>query len=354
MAPSKMPPEKWQQVRNRWETDERDGFHWVVRAMQLPVSAPAVRKRASTEGWKKRPIKMSKKAAKTALARVTGQKPTAEASDTIEASGVRDLSEFGAFDDLTPKQELFVRAYLSCFDAKTAAIQAGYSERSAAQQGCNLLNEDKIDRAIAASMRDSVQRMGREADELVKFHLAVIEFDPNELAEHRIHACRYCWSTNHAYQHSPSTWQREREKFQKRWQKMSESEQKLLGDFPEVPPDGWYDAKRGPNDDCPECHGVGVAVVKWKDTRHLSPIGKMLFAGVKESKEGLEVVTLQKQKSLDILSAHLGLTKVAEQQVSVAIVTETAQKFTAIMEAARQRQQAVLAERGLIERTDQS
>jgi len=348
-APPKMSQEKWQQVRKRWETDERDGFQWVVDEMQLPVSAPAVRKKAATEGWKKRPIKVTKRAAQAALAKVTGEKPTPETIETNESSEAKDLSEFGAFGDLTPKQELFVRAYLTCFDAKTAAIQAGYSEKSAAQQGCNLLNEDKIDRAIAAAMRERVQKMGVEADELVKFHLSVLQFDPNEICEQRIHACHYCWGVDHARQHTPSSWQKERDKFQKAWKKMSETEQKAVGEFPVAPPDGWYEAKRGPNEDCPECHGVGNVITVWKDTRKLSPIGKLLFAGIKEGKEGREVVTLQKQASLSTISNHLGLNKVAEVQVNTAIVTETAQKFETIMTAARERQRAVLIERGVVQ-----
>lgn len=343
-----MPPEKWQLVRNRWETDEHEGFHWIVDEMELPVSAPAVRKKAKTEGWEKRPIKITKRAAEKALAKTSGKKPSPETRETRETNQPKELSEFGAFDDLTPKQELFVRAYLTCFDAKSATIQAGYSEKSAAQQGCNLLNEDKISRAIAAAMRDRIQKMGREADELVKFHLAVLAFDMNELVEHRVHACRHCWGVNHQIQHTPSSWQREREKDEKRREKMSELERAALEDFPSIPPDGWYEAKRGPHADCPECHGDGIGKTVFKDTRRLSPVASLIYAGIKEGKEGTEFLTLQKQKSLDTLSTHLGLNKMFEVPVNVAIVTETANKFDSIMAAARERQRQVLIERGVV------
>ena len=106
---------------------------------------------------------------------------------------------------------------------------------------------------------------------------------------------------------TPSSWRAERDKHKAKWEKLSESQQAMLGEFPAVPPDGWYEAKRGPNDECPECHGVGTAVTVWKDTRNLSPVARLLFSGVKEGKEGREVVMLQKQASLNTLSKDSAL-----------------------------------------------
>lgn len=39
---------------------------------------------------------------------------------------------------LTPKQQAFTESYLTCWNATKAAIDAGYSERSARKQGCRL------------------------------------------------------------------------------------------------------------------------------------------------------------------------------------------------------------------------
>ena len=49
----KMNPADWQQVQDHWEADPRTGYAWIVREMDLPVSAPAVRKRALKESWAK-------------------------------------------------------------------------------------------------------------------------------------------------------------------------------------------------------------------------------------------------------------------------------------------------------------
>lgn len=347
-AAPKLSAAKWKQVRNRWETDTRAGFEWVVKDMGLPVTAPAVRKKASTEGWKKQPIEVTANAAGRALAKVNGPKPciSAPESNGIVQAPVDELvAKFG----MSTQQALHAREYMVDFKAEASALRAGYSAETAAARCSDLIGKPAFQAAIAYQMRERLERMGRDADELVKFHLAVLEFDANEVCEHRIHACRHCWGVDFTEQHTPSSWKRERDKWEKAAKKMSETERALVGEFPPMPPDGWYEAKRGPNDDCPECHGVGISVLRWRDSRYFSPQTRLLFAGVKSGKEGLEMVMLQKQASLAILSNHLGLNKPAEAGLSPAFVTETAERFHTIMERAQQRQHAVLLERGLIE-----
>lgn len=52
-AAPKMTPEEWGNARATWEDDPRDGFQWLVDELNLPVTAPGVRKKAKTEGWGK-------------------------------------------------------------------------------------------------------------------------------------------------------------------------------------------------------------------------------------------------------------------------------------------------------------
>jgi phage terminase small subunit len=51
-------------------------------------------------------------------------------------------------EQLTPKQQRFVDEYLVDFNASEAAKRAGYSPRSAHVQGCQLLKNPKVSRAI--------------------------------------------------------------------------------------------------------------------------------------------------------------------------------------------------------------
>ena len=51
---------------------------------------------------------------------------------------------------ITPKQQRFVTEYLIDLNATQAAIRAGYSQKTAQQQGSRLLTNVVVKRAIAA------------------------------------------------------------------------------------------------------------------------------------------------------------------------------------------------------------
>jgi hypothetical protein len=54
-AHKKIQDDQWNEVRKRWESDSREGYAWLVAEMSLPVSAPAVRKKALRQSWRKDP-----------------------------------------------------------------------------------------------------------------------------------------------------------------------------------------------------------------------------------------------------------------------------------------------------------
>ena len=58
---------------------------------------------------------------------------------------------------MTPKQQRFVEEYLIDLNATQAAIRAGYTEKTARQQGCRLLTNADIQNAIADA---NTRRMG--------------------------------------------------------------------------------------------------------------------------------------------------------------------------------------------------
>ena len=60
---------------------------------------------------------------------------------------------------LTPKQELFVNEYLVDWNATQAAIRAGYSERTAQEQGSRLLAQQAIKTAVDASRKKVVDKV---------------------------------------------------------------------------------------------------------------------------------------------------------------------------------------------------
>lgn len=61
------------------------------------------------------------------------------------------------------------------------------------------------------------------------------------------------------------------------------------------------------NPNCPACDGEGLMRIRVNDTRNLSPEAVAIFAGIKQTKEGLEVKTHSKDAALEKLFKHLGL-----------------------------------------------
>lgn len=215
---------------------------------------------------------------------------------------------------LTPKQQRFVDEYLVDLNATQAAIRSGYSRRSAAEQGHDLLRKPQVAAAVQAGQAARAERTGITADRVLT-ELARIAFaDHRQLVEHRRTCCRCCYGRDFGHQRTKA----ERDaalkeharlvaRFAKRRAegKLDEGEE-APGPFDERGGIGW-DPRRDPNADCPECLGDGRGRTVICDTRGLDDDGRALYAGVKETKEGLEVKVHSKDRALELLGKHLGL-----------------------------------------------
>lgn len=78
-------------------------------------------------------------------------------------------------DNLTVKQRMFVEEYLIDLNATQAAIRAGYSAKTADQQGSRMLANVKVQQAIAERMAVRSKRTGVNQDRVV-LELAKIAF----------------------------------------------------------------------------------------------------------------------------------------------------------------------------------
>ncbi len=76
---------------------------------------------------------------------------------------------------LTPKQERFVAEYLIDLNATQAAIRAGYSEKTAQQQGSRLLLNVVVQEAISKGQNKTAEKLEVTKDRIVE-ELAKIGF----------------------------------------------------------------------------------------------------------------------------------------------------------------------------------
>jgi phage terminase small subunit len=80
-----------------------------------------------------------------------------------------------AFPLASARQELFCLEYLKDMKGTKAAIRAGYSQRSATSQACNLLAVPAVAARIAQLMAERAQRLRFDADRVITLLCAVVE-----------------------------------------------------------------------------------------------------------------------------------------------------------------------------------
>ncbi len=207
---------------------------------------------------------------------------------------------------LTAKQQRFVEEYLIDLNATAAYHRAGYKAKgdAAGVNASRLLGNDKVQEYIQQRMQAREKRTEITQDMVLQRWWLIATADPNELIVHRRVCCRYCFGHDHKFQ-----WV-DRAEFERAVK--SEKEMAKKGEPPALPSDyGGYgfDSTIRPHPKCPNCRGEGHGDVYASDTRDLSPQGKLLYAGVKQSTTGLEIKMHDQDKALENVARHLGMFK---------------------------------------------
>lgn len=199
---------------------------------------------------------------------------------------------------LTPKQQRFAEEYLVDLNATQAAIRAGYSKRSAGQQGEALLKKHEIQEKIQSGREKISQSTQITAEAVLNRWWELANADARELSQFRHYACRYCHGIDHGYQ-----WIDEAEWAQSLAAAQREDENAVVDNS------GGYGYRRteDPHPDCPHCEGEGIPETWFADTRKLSPGAAALFDGVKQTQNGIEIKTLSREKALENVARHLGM-----------------------------------------------
>jgi phage terminase small subunit len=159
---------------------------------------------------------------------------------------------------LNARQTRFAIEYCVDYNATQAAIRAGYSPETSGQIGHELLKNLEIENAINRHMADCAAAASITPQWILSKWREIVEEDPNDLMETRNKPCSQCWPSGLEYDE--------------------------------------------PNPGCALCMGQGQVVTIFKNSR-----GRKLFAGVKKTKDGLEIKTRDQDAALKNLSAYLGM-----------------------------------------------
>src|SRR6056297_3769880 len=102
--------------------------------------------------------------------------------------------------ELTWKRDAFCSEYLKDRNATQAAIRAGYSEKTAKEQGYRLLTNVHVKARINELMRERAQRLEIETTDVLQRLWEKATADVNDLVRIERRCCRYCWGINNDYQ----------------------------------------------------------------------------------------------------------------------------------------------------------
>lgn len=209
---------------------------------------------------------------------------------------------------LTPREQLFVKEYMVDLSLTNAAKRAGYTPKSARGTGHELMQRPHVAAAIEAAMAERSKRTEIKADDVLRRLWAVATADARELVEYRRGCCRYCWGAGNRYQRTAGEMERDREAHERARADAAGKRGKAPGPFDEKGGTG-FNAKALPNPKCSECFGDGVGEMHVHDTRLLGEAAARLYAGVKQTRDGLEVKTHSTIEALVHVGQHIGMFK---------------------------------------------
>lgn len=200
---------------------------------------------------------------------------------------------------LSEKEQRFCLEYIKTLTGTTAARAAGYTGTRANQTAYDLLGRKDIQDEISRLKSERIERTKIDADMVLERLWMIATADPNEISQFRRNACRYCHGEDHGYQ----------------WRDPLEFAEACRAardkDKPEPDDVGGYgfDVNAPADPDCPRCNGNGYGTTFIADTRFLSPAARMLYAGMKETKDGIEAKMHDQQAALINVARHLGMFK---------------------------------------------
>lgn len=210
--------------------------------------------------------------------------------------------------DLTNQQELFAQVYAATQNAtkayRVAYAQVDPSQKTCAVAGARCARNPKISARVQELREDArrilTEKAGLTADKIAQLFYEMAMADPNEIIGARVGCCRYCYGEGfrfqwkeHEYLDALAKWEHE----------------PSASSMPDVAGGFDFDQTAEPNPECPNCMGEGEVRVVAQDTSQLSDGARMLYQGVKQTRNGLEIQIADRAKMLENLARLLGAFK---------------------------------------------
>lgn len=191
-------------------------------------------------------------------------------------------------------------------------VYASSGRAGAAASAARLMSDPRV-QALIDAKDEEIAKGSKLTRELLAQHLhQLVTADPRGLMEFYRGACRYCHGHQHRYQSTPAELERALDNYKRN------NEAAVLKRIPGVQHDPMclkfdymggvgFNPHNAPHPECPECFGHGEGYSYVKDTRTLTPEQARLYAGLKVTKEGLEIKTRSQDKMLELAMRANGM-----------------------------------------------
>lgn len=192
-------------------------------------------------------------------------------------------------------------AYKTAFD-KNSKITTTLHERLAAKK----LRDHRIMGQIETIRADRRAIYQSTVETCLENWLTIAMADPDELIGLRVGCCRRCHGNGFQYQWDELEYSERCQEVEKEMALCKDETLRKFIRYPDCSGGFGWDFTREPRDDCPGCRGEGIQRVVARDTSKLSPAARLLYGGVKQTKEGLQMIIADRVKALENASKIMG------------------------------------------------
>jgi phage terminase small subunit len=200
----------------------------------------------------------------------------------------------------TPEQvDAYAYAYVMNNGDQTKAFRKAFpafkgTSKSAWEAGSRLQSQSKVSARIDETRKLLAEKseadFGITAQAVIAQWWKIASADAADITQVRHYNCRHCHGFDNEFQ-----WKNEAE--------FKASQAPNKDDF------GGYGFRMtgDPAEDCPRCEGLGVESIWLEDTRNLNDKAAALYDGVKQTRNGIEIKTVDRNAALANIAKALGM-----------------------------------------------
>lgn len=215
---------------------------------------------------------------------------------------------------LTAKQNAFCVAYTTpntpTFGNAAASYRSAYNASEMKQKtvecrASELLAHGGVAESIKKLREKYAKAVSFTVRDVLNEWIQIVTADPNDITQYRRENCRYCHGINHEYQWVEFDFAIA---CARAIQEQADNPKKQIP-MPTAPGGFGFNRTLSPNAACPKCQGEGEERVFIEDTRRLKGAARKLYAGIKQKRDGIEILFRSQDQALENLAKFLGMFK---------------------------------------------